>query len=464
MGSVASLPRTRQEPARPGPAKVKARPRPRYVRACDAKAWTLVLHERGEPRTREHRRLVCYTCRSWRHPGPCQDWRSHFEFRRVEAALHRQPDFETPAGEVTTPLLFFVLTLDQGDVDAGRPTRKWSSKYVAFRALWRGAQSFRQAIGRRFKDAFAITAHRRARPSTRCRKKQPERESEPTYTSGFVSTVEAHRTGWPHLNIIISNRAMAAAVADDPAHAAAAKKGKLALQAYYRGETKGVTRELKTMAIRCGFGISFHCSPVRNRSEMAGYITKNAKQLGKRVAGELVKLSQVPEDAPPGFRRIRSSIRFLDAPHWQDEWQGGLDMRPIAEVRAGWDRAAELLPDVYGPHAEPSTIRVEAAVEAYRHGENAGDLDPGRLTEISSSESQGEPATLPTCSASTPALTPFASCVARPPDPPRSRLETGERLSRWYRDRVRFKQNQGPDLRRAGPGRWAPFAPVDDTS
>lgn len=399
-----------------GPGLVKAerpkRLRARYVQACADRAWTLVLHLRGRARSKANRRIYPYKCRSWRHAGDCARWRASYEFRRVKDALERQGN---------RGLTFLVLTFDQTPTATHRPTRKWKNRWEAFRALWRAWQSFRQAIERTFPGAH-VARRKGARAvlsyGTEAR-------------SGFVSTVEAHRSGWPHLNVILVNDGLRRALVERPDEA---------------------RRWLVTHAVRCGFGFALFAEPVRSREEIASYIVKLAGEVGRRrrrgrggpVEGEVVKLTQVPEDAPRNFRRIRASVRFLDRPISSGLWDGQLDRRPIDEVIGGWERAEGFEPDVYG--------------------EGAADPDPGRLTEILDRERGAEPATLQACTASTPGHE-HSSRVARPRDPPHlSPLEdpSRPRLAKWYRQRIGGKLNQGPDLRKVGGGRQAPWGPLED--
>jgi hypothetical protein len=95
-----------------------------------------------------------------------------------------------------------------------------------------------------------------------------------------------HQSGYPHVNVTISNRQI---------HAAAGRE-----------KDKNNPSWLSAAAEECGFGWKCHASPMRDGPGMAGYLTK----LGLELAGAARK-NQVPVNAPRHFRRIRASRGLL---------------------------------------------------------------------------------------------------------------------------------------------------------
>jgi hypothetical protein len=146
----------------------------------------------------------------------------------------------------------------------------------------------------------------------------------------YVSTVESHRSGWPHLNVIMvcSDLARALKNADDLPGWTRKARGRELARRLLGGVLEGA-----------GFGpIAFlECAgelDADGGDPLAGYIAKLAGEVGTPFAGkeaaglvdsiggqtvaEVVKHSQVPHKAPPNFRRLRSSKGFLP-PKRRDE-------------------------------------------------------------------------------------------------------------------------------------------------
>lgn len=102
----------------------------------------------------------------------------------------------------------------------------------------------------------------------------------------YIQTWERHNKGGAHVNVVVSNYDLHQAVIED---------------------WREVRRDwLEPHAVECGFGMRTWIEPIRGQVEMAGYMTK----LSKELTGQIGK-SQIPEDAPPHFRRIRASVRTL---------------------------------------------------------------------------------------------------------------------------------------------------------
>jgi len=120
----------------------------------------------------------------------------------------------------------------------------------------------------------------------------------------YVQTLERHKKGGCHLNVVIGNAAIGKAVDDN--------------WRKWRREVMAPT------AVACGFGPVVWVERCDEQSgRLAGYLTKLASEL----TGAMGK-SQVPDDAPPHFRRIRAS-RGLLPPEPESDLTGKLVKVPI---------------------------------------------------------------------------------------------------------------------------------------
>lgn len=232
-------------PAVPGVPSWMLDPHPRYVGACELAAWQLRLEHRVSGEVRR----VQYRCRSWRHPGRCATHRALADCRRLASALARHE---------AKRVCFLVLTLPR------RGTRRG-----AYETLWRRWQSLRQWLQRTYG-------------------KFP-----------FAATVEQHRDGWPHLNVVLVGTDELLAVVD-------------------RGGE--YSRWLLPAAARSGWGWRVSAERARDASRVAAYLVKVA-----RLAGEATKASQLPLAAPRGLRRLRASRGFLPPRVKGNEWTGTLE-------------------------------------------------------------------------------------------------------------------------------------------
>lgn len=329
---------------------------PRSVLACQARAWSLHLIRKTHiGRARPDRLLLRYQCRSWRHAGACRRWRASVDYSRIMEALSR---------EEPTSVTFLVLTLKDR---SGEPE-------AAYAILWRKWQSLRQAINRHWGTKI-----------------------------DYVATVEAHRDGWPHLNIILVDKAVAADVGD--AHSRA-------------------IRWMKVHALHTGWGYMVTWERARDVGAVAHYVLKSVPGGLERLGKEVTKVSQIPVNAPPRFRRLRASTRvdeygkrrgFLPPRHTgTGEWTGGLlkmETEEATRVFNAIDRWKDRQ-EIYGKRGPP--------------------LDAGALRDLENP-------------------------AHRPRGPPGSRLTwpPGE-LRRWFLLRAQAGVTVVPRFR----VRFAPFAPL----
>jgi hypothetical protein len=212
---------------------------------------------------------VPYKCRSWRHEGDCRRWRAAQNFSRVSAAL-------APLRPRDVVMMVFTLNPAQ-----------WKDRYEAFAELTLCWSALRKAITREYGR------------------------------NDWVGTVEVHRSGWPHLNVVMFCPTLADQVGGKDFRLARAW--------------------LKRHAVACGFGYMLSVERARDKRAVAGYVVKVAGEVDKparadasgRLVGEVVKLSQLPEEAPAHFRRLRSSIGFLPKPFKSEGVTGTLKRSPL---------------------------------------------------------------------------------------------------------------------------------------
>jgi hypothetical protein len=123
-----------------------------------------------------------------------------------------------------------------------------------------------------------------------------------SFKSRWVQVVESHKSGWPHVNLMIHNAGLAKYLADEQAARKANGQSELA--------SRLLSEELLGHAIESGWGQRSTAEAVKNREAMAGYLTKLASQAHEHI-GELAKITQAPTNAPHKFRRLRSGKGFL---------------------------------------------------------------------------------------------------------------------------------------------------------
>ncbi len=208
-------------------------------------------------------------CGSWRCDTCCR-YRGRVDFARIADAFG---PYEAKH------VCFAVLTLDQEGTFSGEA---WADAEAAYRALSDLAGRFMHRVNRMLAKAGLDEVGSR-----------------------WVSTVECHRSGWPHLNIVMASRGLAELVAKSAQ--ARAELGRT------DRECKLVDGELLRHAIGAGWGPQCTLEVAHDTDAIAGYIVKLAGELDESFAalGEVTKMTQRPLQAPKGLRRIRSGRHFL---------------------------------------------------------------------------------------------------------------------------------------------------------
>ncbi len=234
----------------------------RYIAACAAHAWHLRLWSKS---TGEEWRSP-FACRSWRHAGPCRQARGRQDFTRIREALKIRENW-----------VYLVLTFHRD-----------KSKEETYEGITRCLQSLRQWIQRHYEGPAG---------------------GKPLY----ICVVEAHKDGYPHLNVVMNWPGLVAAVEAD-----------------WKAERQRVKEALK----RCSFGYICWLEMVRSPEKIAGYFTKILIEDSEdsNLPGEISKQTQAPIDAPAKFRRLRASQGLLPPVSKNEDLTGELLKFPLDVV------------------------------------------------------------------------------------------------------------------------------------
>jgi len=224
----------------------------RYIEACEQGLWHLRVWERGKKATTLRR--IPYRCRSWRHDGPCRLWCGACDFQRVKYALESH-SFWT----------YLVLTYPPNIRAHNDQLFKWGVRH------------------------WSMLRHRIVREFDKIK---------------YIQTWEVHKSGKPHVNVMISNQAF--------------------YNAALRNHRWAKKQWLEPNLVATGWGSVSWLSPKDNLEQMAVYLTKLANEL----TGVGPKM-QVPINAPKHFRRIRASRNTLPKRLRNEKITGRLLQSPI---------------------------------------------------------------------------------------------------------------------------------------
>jgi hypothetical protein len=133
-----------------------------HIQACEQEAWHLEVWKHETP---GDRRRIVFRCRSWRHEGPCREWKGAQDFARIQEAIAKRTDWT-----------YCVFTFAQSE---------WPSKTRLYRAglgMW---ASLRKRLIRKWGKL------------------------------AYIQTWEQHANGFPHVNVLIGCDAFYAAACDD---------------------------------------------------------------------------------------------------------------------------------------------------------------------------------------------------------------------------------------------------------
>jgi hypothetical protein len=166
--------------------------------------------------------------------------------------------------------------------------------------------------------------------------------------------VEAHRSGWPHVNLLVwcpelaellraehEERLNDPEIADAIALSRDAWQRKEPVPSHVRALARRaslVGGALRALAVDAGWGPESTAEAARSSEAIAGYVVKLAGQHDASV-GELAKITQAPLNAPVRFRRLRSGKGFLPPRHSDPDVTGCLVRRRRA-ASGEWEIAA----------------------------------------------------------------------------------------------------------------------------
>ena len=229
-----------------------------------ARDWWIWTWKTGQGVCKQRRP---YRCGSYRCPV-CRKHESHVQYARI-----------TKASEPLDPRgwSFLVLTLDRLGTYSGE--RPWKTQDEAFKDLQRLGQEFMRSLRRWFK-----------------------RMGWEPLRSTWVSTTEAHRSGWPHQNWMIWHPQLAEWL--DEQRRDREREGMSGVDATI------VCRGLADVVTRAGYGLVSTAERASSADALASYVVKLAGEADGLV-GEVTKLCQLPINSPLRFRRIRSGVGFL---------------------------------------------------------------------------------------------------------------------------------------------------------
>lgn len=143
----------------------------------------------------------------------------------------------------------------------------------------------------------------------------------------YIQTWEIHQSGFPHLHLAVANFFLWDNALWD------IKNG---LRDF--GQLN-FDDHIKTMAVECFFGWIGWLEPIRTKAQMAGYLSK----LAREISGAKGK-SQIPVNAPPHFRRLRASPDTLP-PRFKNP-----DIAGLLEYSNPDDKTAEYFSSVENEH------------------------------------------------------------------------------------------------------------------
>jgi hypothetical protein len=155
---------------------------PRHVAACQhspeaRERWFVWTWKRSDPTLQTR---IPYSCNSWRCPV-CARHEAAVTFARCKQAIaSKKPD----------GWCFLVLTLDREGYFSGRA---WPDVNAAYRQLGKMTRATLARIGRLWGNETALECSGRSGELRTVRK----------LGNAWIAVVEAHRSGWPHVNLMV---------------------------------------------------------------------------------------------------------------------------------------------------------------------------------------------------------------------------------------------------------------------
>lgn len=322
---------------------------PRHVAACQHshvhhERWFVATWKRDAPPGSMQTRIP-YSCNSWR----CEVCRRHeaaVTFARIKEAVERRD----AAGELEadpTGWCFVVLTFDRDGYYGGR---KWLDVNEAYAQIGKMTRALLERIGREWGSETRI--ERRTYKSKKTGKTRTVEREVRTVGNRWYSVVEAHRSGWPHANLVVWCPELAEYLRrereerlDDPEVADAVE---LARDAWARKEpVPEAVRELARKATlvggrfgdivrESGWGRQSTAEVARNLEAVISYGV-GLVGLHDSSIGELAKITQLPMNAVERFKRLRTGKGFLPPRRSNPEVTGCMMRRRRSLEYGDWE-------------------------------------------------------------------------------------------------------------------------------
>lgn len=367
---------------------------PRHVRACIHsptcdERWAVWWWRKDDP-GKQHR--APYSCGSWRCKV-CARWEAAVTFARYMQAVRGVEATQAPG--MPHGWVYLVLTLDRDGYYGGKP---WKDVNDAFRALGKLSRKVKDRIGRRWgwTTRDIVTVNKKT-GKVRVRHVR-------TIGNRWVETVEVHRSGWPHLNLVMWCPELAAALRlehaerlEDPEVADAVELARDAwsrrepVPAMVRERARRATLvggELRDIIEVSGWGRQSTAEVARSIEAVASYGLKLAG-MHEAGMGELAKITQAPLNAPQRFKRLRVGLKFFPARYKNADVTGCL-FRRQRDSRGDWrivGMNAPEQPECWLP-VKRAYEAERALIDAEEHALSQGRIvDPMRRASIGTSGS-----------------------------------------------------------------------------
>lgn len=328
---------------------------PRHVAACQHsltafERWYIWVWNKADPSIKTR---IPYSCNSWRC-AVCARHEAAVSFARIKAAM---------GGKKPDGWCYLVLTIDREGYFGGR---RWLDVNEAYGQISHMTRATLSRIGRLWGAEWGTERRQLASGEW---VERPVRK----LGNAWVAVVEAHQSGWPHVNLAVWCPELAALLraeqADRLADPEIADALALARDAWARKESvphhvrqKARLASLAGGAVRdllvaSGWGPQSTAEAARDLDAVAGYVVKLAGYHDASV-GELAKVTQAPTNAPVRFRRIRSGKGFLP-PREKDEETTGVLLRRKRSGEGDW-----AIVGVNAPKDEGLAEHVQEAIKA----------------------------------------------------------------------------------------------------
>lgn len=282
---------------------------PKHVQACQHSPlpalmrWFIYTWSKSNPAVQTR---VPYSCNSWRCPT-CSRHEAAVLFARMQEAWEPLD----PSG-----WCFLVLTLDRNGVEGGKV---WTDTNHAYSQLNKLTRAAIDRIGRNYGPEWRTEVRKLKDGTERVRDVR-------VLGNRWIAVVEAHRSGWPHVNLFVWCPELAAELdreraerLEDPEVRDAVERA----QQLWR-DKQPVSHELRQVARKAsvaggavlellraaGWGYQSTAERARDVASVMAYGVKLAG-LHDASLGELAKVTQAPLNAPGRFRRYRSGKGFL---------------------------------------------------------------------------------------------------------------------------------------------------------